>query len=85
MAMSSIHDVRYKNIIIGLIRTRESLNITQVQLALTLKKPQSYVAKVENFDRRIDLIELLDWLDALNIQSGSYFLLLQQLKELANH
>lgn len=80
--MSSIHDPRYKKLIVGLISTRETLNITQVQLATTLKKPQSYVAKVENLDRRIDIIELVDWLEALNIPSGKYFLLLQHLKKL---
>ena len=30
------------------------------------KKPQPYVAKVENLDRRIDIIELIDWLGYLN-------------------
>lgn len=63
--MSSIHDPRYKNLIKELIRIRELKNITQVELATSLKKPQSYIAKVENIDRRIDVIELHDWLSAL--------------------
>ena len=40
--------------------------MTQTELALTLGKPQQYVAKVENLDRRIDAIELKEWLRALN-------------------
>lgn len=44
---------------------RELKNITQVELASSLKKSQSYIAKVENLDRRLDIIELLDWLSAL--------------------
>ncbi|MFW1763576.1 MULTISPECIES: helix-turn-helix domain-containing protein [Acinetobacter] len=64
--MSSIHDPRYKNLIKELIRIRELKNITQVELATSLKKPQSYIAKVENLDRRIDVIELHDWLSALD-------------------
>jgi len=48
-----------------LTRIRELKNITQVELATSLKKPQSYIAKVENIDRRIDVIELHDWLSAL--------------------
>lgn len=44
---------------------RELKNITQVELASSLKKPQSYIAKVENLDRRLDIIELLDWLSVL--------------------
>ena len=64
--MSSIHDPRYKNLIKKLIQMRESKNITQVELATSLKKPQSYIAKVENLDRRIDVLELHDWLSALD-------------------
>ncbi len=63
--MSSIHDPRYQKLITELIRMRELKNITQVQLASSLKKPQSYIAKVENLDRRLDIIELLDWLSVL--------------------
>lgn len=64
--MSSIHDPRYKNLIKELIKIRELKNITQVELSTSLKKPQSYIAKVENLDRRIDVIELHDWLSALD-------------------
>ncbi|ENU31739.1 MULTISPECIES: helix-turn-helix domain-containing protein [Acinetobacter] len=60
--MSSIHDPRYRKIITELIKLREYKNMTQVQLALSLKKPQSYIAKVENCERRLDFIELNDWL-----------------------
>lgn len=65
--MSSIHDPRYRKLIKALILERELKNITQVQLASSLKKPQSYVAKVENFERRIDVLELHDWLNMLGI------------------
>jgi len=63
--MSSIHDLRYQKLIENLINIRESKGVTQVQLSLSLKKPQSFIAKVENLDRRIDIIELLDWLSVL--------------------
>lgn len=64
--MSSIHDPRYKNLIKELIQIREFKKITQVELATSLKKPQSYIAKVENLDRRLDVLELYDWLLALD-------------------
>lgn len=51
---------------------REERNVTQVQLATSLKKHQSYVAKIENLDRRIDLIELIDWLAALDINFSEF-------------
>lgn len=65
--MSSIHDPRYKKLIQELIHIRELKKITQVELATSLNKPQSYIAKVENLDRRIDILELNDWLTILDI------------------
>jgi len=70
--MSSIHDPRYIGLIKCLIAIREERKVTQVQLATSLKKHQSYVAKIENLDRRIDLIELKDWLNALNINFSDF-------------
>lgn len=65
--MSSIHDPRYKKLIQELIHIRELKKITQVELATSLNKPQSYIAKVENLDRRLDILELSDWLAVLDI------------------
>ncbi|CAI3100033.1 hypothetical protein MWMV2_MWMV2_00046 [Acinetobacter oleivorans] len=70
--MSSIHDPRYIGLIRCLIAMREERKVTQVQLATSLKKHQSYVAKIENLDRRIDLIELKDWLTALDINFSEF-------------
>lgn len=70
--MSSLHDPRYRVIIERLKNLRESKKVTQVGLALSLKKPQSYIAKVENFERRIDIIELQDWLKALETDVCSF-------------
>lgn len=70
--MSSIHDPRYRNVITKLIKLRELKKITQVQLATSLKKPQSYVAKVENFERRLDFIELYDWLTVLDEKVSNF-------------
>ena len=71
--MSSLHDPRYRAFIRKLIELHESKVMTQVQLASSLKKPQSDVAKVENFDRRLDIIELQDWLNALDIDISKFF------------
>ncbi|WP_151742125.1 helix-turn-helix domain-containing protein [Acinetobacter sp. TUM15103] len=70
--MSSIHDPRYIGLIQCLISLREEKNITQVEVASFLKKHQSYVAKVEHLDRRLDVIELHDWLKALDIQLSEF-------------
>lgn len=64
--MRSIHDPRYQDLIKKLIELRESKNVTQVELAHRLNKPQSYVSKIEILERRIDVIELRDWVNALD-------------------
>lgn len=68
--MRLIHDPRYQDLIKKLIELRESKDVTQVELAQRLGKPQSYVSsKVEILERRLDVIELIDWLTALSIES----------------
>ena len=64
--MRSINDTRYQDLIKKLIELRESKNVTQVELARRLNKPQSYVSKVEILERRLDVIELNDWLKVLD-------------------
>ena len=63
--MSTIHDQRYVKLITELREVRKVKNITQEQLASTLNKPQSYIAKIEKLERRLDVIELINWLDAI--------------------
>ena len=70
--MKSIHDPRYIKFVEHLVLERWSLGVTQEQLASTLGRPQSYVAKVENLDRRIDVVETRDWLMSLNIDPTEF-------------
>lgn len=70
--MKSIYEPRYAKLIEQLISTRVSLGITQTDLAKTLGRNQSFIAKVENFDRRIDVVELADWLHALAISPSQF-------------
>ena len=70
--MRSIHDPRYQDLIKKLIELRESKNVTQVELARRLEKPQSYVSKVEILERRIDIIELIDWLKVFETEIADF-------------
>jgi transcriptional regulator with XRE-family HTH domain len=49
-----------------LIQLRDEKNVTQVFLAKKLSKPQSYISKTEGLERRLDVIELMDWLSVLD-------------------
>jgi transcriptional regulator with XRE-family HTH domain len=42
-----------------MIKARKSAGLTQHQVAKRLKKPQSFVAKYEGGERRIDVVEFL--------------------------
>jgi len=64
--MKSIHDPRYIKMIGRLRDIRKEKKVSQYTLAERLNIPQENVSKVENFVRRLDLIELCDWLDGLD-------------------
>jgi len=65
LTMSTIHDPRYSLMIAQLIHLRNEKGITQVNLASKLSKPQSYISKTEGLERRLDVVELVDWLAVL--------------------
>lgn len=50
----------------SLIDQRKSQSMTQQQLANALRRPQSYVAKIETGERRIDAVEVVEWALVLN-------------------
>lgn len=65
--MKSIYSDEYISIITNLRNVRVQKQMTQEQLASMLGVNQSYVSKVENRERRLDVVEFLCWIDALNI------------------
>lgn len=69
--MKTIHDPRSRELIDVLIKLREAAPVTQTELVARLNKPQSYVAKVENLDRRLDMVELADWAMAIGVDGGT--------------
>ena len=65
--VKTIHDQRYIEVISLLRTARERSGYTQGGLAQLLGRPQSYVSKVETCERRVDLIELLQFCRALKV------------------
>ncbi len=68
----SVFTDRYRLFLHLLIQERRNKNITQVQLAQMLKKPQSYVSKYENGERRLDVIEFLNIADYIGIDASDF-------------
>lgn len=55
----SLHSEDYRTLTAILLEARKSAGLTQQQVADRLGKPQSFVAKVEGGERRIDLVEFV--------------------------
>ena len=53
-----------------LVDARKAKGMTQADVAKALGKPQSFVAKYENGERRIDVIEFVDIAAALGVVPG---------------
>ncbi|KMW74319.1 DNA-binding protein [Photorhabdus luminescens subsp. luminescens] len=57
--MSSIYSEEYQHVIRLLRETRLEKGITQEKLAQAFGRPQSFIAKVENGERRLDVVEFV--------------------------
>lgn len=54
----SIHTKEHAVFVECLKKARKEAELTQVQVAKKLKKPQSYVSQIESGQQRIDVVEL---------------------------
>lgn len=60
MAKKSLHSRAYDRFRQSLKAARQAAGLTQVEAARRLGRPQSFVAKVEMGERRVDIVELAD-------------------------
>jgi len=51
---------RYAQFLGKLKQARVEAELTQVEVAKKLKRPQSFVSKIESGERRVDVVELSD-------------------------
>lgn len=64
----SIYDDEYRKLI-GMLRSeRIAAGLTQQQVADRLGRPQSFVAKVEGCERRLDVVEFLHLCRVLGVE-----------------
>lgn len=63
----SLGSARHKALIELLVRSREAAGMTQTDLAERLGEYQSFVARLESGQRRIDVVEFLEIAEALGL------------------
>ncbi|MEM9400475.1 MAG: helix-turn-helix transcriptional regulator [Verrucomicrobiota bacterium] len=68
----SIHTEHYSLFCQLLKEARIHNKLTQADLAKCLKRPQSFVAKIENGERRIDVVEFITVAGAIGISPTSF-------------
>lgn len=69
----SIHSDEYRKLTAILLDARRKAGLTQQEVAGRLGKPQSYVAKVEGNERRIDVVEFIALSRALGVDPARLF------------
>jgi transcriptional regulator with XRE-family HTH domain len=53
-----------------LVTRRDKIGMTQIDLAAALRRPQSLVSRTEQGERRLDVIEFVEWCEALGCQAA---------------
>lgn len=61
---------RHKALIAFLIQKREAVGMTQTELAAKLGEYQSFVARLESGQRRVDVVEFVELADILNFDAA---------------
>lgn len=69
MGAGTLHSDDYKKLCEMLKQARLSKGLTQQEIADLLGKPQSYVAKYERAERRLDVLEFVAISNALDVRA----------------
>lgn len=73
--MKTLRTPQHTALIRELKRVRIDAGLTQATLAMKLGVAQSYVAKVEGGERRLDVVEFIRWMDATGAFNSCAFVL----------
>lgn len=70
--LGEVHTAPYQELLRRLRAARERAGFTQEEVAKSLRRPQSFVSKCESGERRIDAIELRDFLAIYGLKAGPF-------------
>lgn len=77
LAMKTIYHPTYQLLIKHLIELRKIKGLTQLMLAEGLGKPQSYIAKIEGCERKVDVLEFVELCRILEVSASEIILLIE--------
>jgi transcriptional regulator with XRE-family HTH domain len=77
----TIRSKRHKRLIELVVAERKKAGIRQVQLAKKLKRSQTWIARLESGERRLDVVELLDLAEAIGFNAPATVAIVQQAKK----
>lgn len=69
---ASTHHSHYQLLLTLLKEARQNKGVTQVELAAKLGNTQTFVSKMERGERRLDAIELIEVLEALEVDPKAW-------------
>lgn len=69
---ATLHDPRYQELIDLLTKARIDAGLSQDALARRLDRPQSFIGKIETYQRRVDALELFDIIEALELDPSKF-------------
>lgn len=69
----SAHSEKYKALVVALRSARERAGLTQTEVARRLARPQSFVAKYERGERRLDVVEFVEIAKAIEVNATKLF------------
>ncbi|KKK85399.1 hypothetical protein LCGC14_2773700 [marine sediment metagenome] len=61
----TLHTSEYHQLVRTMVDARLTKGLSQASLATRLRRPPSFIAKVELCERRLDVIEFFIWISAL--------------------
>lgn len=76
--MKTIYHPTYQVLIAHLIELRKLKGLTQTTLAERLGKPQSYVAKIEGCERKLDILEFMELCTALDTRASEMIAVIER-------
>ena len=68
----SLYSSEYERFLQSLRNAREEAGLTQIEAARKLCRPQSFVSKCESGERRVDVVELVQFCRVYGITPGNF-------------